>query len=183
MFTKKHCDLKPNHGNAGPGCSCSSLFNSSQHQSHHTTNGNMFRPQADITTTPFPVDNDTSASIAYRCALNIANSFSKLPFPTPNYHVEPRNRIPNRPTSKMLPRMMPIFSCCAMQSSYVIIMFYHRTMSLTGGHDHATETRFLRQLAHEMNHVLDALKNYSIAYEAIGGMPGKFRHKMKKREC
>jgi hypothetical protein len=137
------------------------------------TNGNIFQPEAGVTATPFPVDNNTSAAIAYKCAVNIANSFSKLPFPKLNYHVESRDGIPNGAASRKPPRMMPIFSCCAMQSSYVIIMYYHRTMSLIGDHDEGAKTKFLRQLAYEMNHVLDALKNYSIAYEAIGGMPGK----------
>ena len=60
-----------------------------------------------------------------------------------------------------------------MQSSYVIVMLYHRSMSIAQTRDGATNSSFKSQLALGMKYILEALRNYSIAYEAIGGMPGK----------
>ena len=174
VFTKKHCDLQPRNGKKGPGCGCSSLFNDSRQNSYDSTATLQSQQPVNTIFTTFPFDTKTSATIAYRCAFNIANSYSKLPLPQPRTSAGSQLLAPNGSFGQQLPRMMPIFSCCAMQSSYVIIMLYHRSMSVAGRHDEESNTKFLGHLAYGMKYVLEALKNYSIAYEAIGGMPGKW---------
>jgi hypothetical protein len=60
-----------------------------------------------------------------------------------------------------------------MQSSYAMIMLSYKTRAmgfgaLTDG-NMAAAGRLLEQLRDGLQLVLDALKNYSIAYEALGG--------------
>jgi hypothetical protein len=76
------------------------------------------------------------------------------------------------------PRMIPVFACCAMQSSYAMIMLSYKTkaMGVIGGVSNeekdSPSARLLAQLQEGLQLVLDALKNYSIAYEALSGMRG-----------
>ncbi|KAJ5042448.1 uncharacterized protein L3040_004996 [Drepanopeziza brunnea f. sp. 'multigermtubi'] len=117
------------------------------------------------------------------------------------------------------PRMIPVFACCAMQSSYALIMLSYKTKamdfassvssspsSFPPSYHHPTNTntnthtythtnanfanpnpstglargdgkepsssaqRMLAQLGEGLQMILAALRNYSIAYEALGGM-------------
>ncbi|KAI9053126.1 hypothetical protein LZ554_003393 [Drepanopeziza brunnea f. sp. 'monogermtubi'] len=117
------------------------------------------------------------------------------------------------------PRMIPVFACCAMQSSYALIMlsyktkamdfassassppssfppsYHHPTNTITNTHTHthtnanfanpnpspgiargdskepsSSAQRMLAQLGEGLQMILAALRNYSIAYEALGGM-------------
>jgi hypothetical protein len=69
------------------------------------------------------------------------------------------------------PRMIPIFACCAMQSSYAMIMLSYKTraMGFGDGNGNGAAGRLLGQLHEGLQLVLDALRNYSLAYEALGG--------------
>ena len=76
--------------------------------------------------------------------------------------------------------MVPVFACCAMQSSYAMIMLCYKTRAMgfigaasTEGKD-SPSARLLVQLHEGLQMVLDALRNYSMAYEALGGMRGTF---------
>lgn len=78
-----------------------------------------------------------------------------------------------------VPRMMPVFACCAMQSSYAMIMLCYKTraMGFVGAVDDGRESpasKLLSQLQDGLGLILDALRNYSLAYEALGGMRGMF---------
>ncbi|KAL2070283.1 hypothetical protein VTL71DRAFT_13309 [Oculimacula yallundae] len=90
------------------------------------------------------------------------------------------------------PRMIPVFACCAMQSSYALIMLSYKTkaMGFTGplnsnspnqkpetsprngggeGKENQAQ-KLLGQLSEGLMMILGALRNYSVAYEALGGM-------------
>lgn len=75
--------------------------------------------------------------------------------------------------------MVPMFACCAMQSSYAMIMLCHRTREagLANVFDEGLQLQtstLLLQLTIGLQLILTALKNYALAYEAIGGMRGAF---------
>ncbi|KAH7411392.1 C6 zinc finger domain-containing protein [Cadophora sp. MPI-SDFR-AT-0126] len=104
------------------------------------------------------------------------------------------------PAGGRAPRMIPVFACCAMQSSYALIMLSYKTkaMGFAGplhntnptpntnaspnhshngvsgnGGDAGKENqaqKLLGQLSEGLQMILAALRNYSIAYEALGGM-------------
>lgn len=85
------------------------------------------------------------------------------------------------------PRMIPIFACCAMQSSYAFIMLSYKTKELRSVGAAAideqrslAQMKMLAQLYSGLQLVLEALRNYSIAYEALGGMRGML-HKCVRR--
>jgi hypothetical protein len=73
-----------------------------------------------------------------------------------------------------IPRMIPVFACCAMQSSYAMIMLSYKTraMGFMGVVEDSPAKKLLEQLGDGLQLVLDALKNYSMAYEALGGQRG-----------
>ncbi|KAG4429732.1 hypothetical protein IFR05_014783 [Cadophora sp. M221] len=93
--------------------------------------------------------------------------------------------------------MIPVFACCAMQSSYALIMLSYKTKAMgfagplnnttnsnsnngngngngnSGGNDQGKENqaqKLLGQLSEGLQMILGALRNYSFAYEALGGM-------------
>ncbi|KAH9213605.1 hypothetical protein DL95DRAFT_390395 [Leptodontidium sp. 2 PMI_412] len=97
------------------------------------------------------------------------------------------------------PRMIPVFACCAMQSSYALIMLSYKTKAMgfagplnnnatnTPNNNNGTGTnnggnsgidagkenqaqKLLGQLSEGLQMILGALRNYSFAYEALGGM-------------
>ncbi|KAK0119470.1 hypothetical protein ONS95_010918 [Cadophora gregata] len=110
------------------------------------------------------------------------------------------------------PRMIPVFACCAMQSSYALIMLSYKTKAMgfagplsnpnqsakpnsnntvsnsnsnpdpnngSSGNTHGGEAnlgkenqaqKLLGQLSEGLQMILAALRNYSVAYEALGGM-------------
>jgi hypothetical protein len=83
-----------------------------------------------------------------------------------------------------IPRMIPVFACCAMQSSYAMIMLSYKTRAMgfaglegIGGDEHVE--RLLGQLLEGLELVLNALRNYGIAYEALGGMRGRLIYKVR----
>lgn len=97
--------------------------------------------------------------------------------------------------------MIPVFACCAMQSSYALIMLSYKTKAMgfagplnnnatnTPNNNNGTGTnnggnsgidagkenqaqKLLGQLSEGLQMILGALRNYSFAYEALGGMRG-----------
>lgn len=89
------------------------------------------------------------------------------------------------------PRMIPVFACCAMQSSYALIMLSYKTKAMgfagplsnnsngnknddgNGAKENQAQ-KLLGQLSEGLHMILGALRNYSVAYEALGGMRGLF---------
>lgn len=182
VFTKKHCDLRsasdtPQDANApmAPVCACSSTF--------HQLPSNM-SPSSDSSPAPsnaacavLPFSSHFSAKVCMKSAFAIARSFQSLPYPQPVRRNDLMSYFPPVNNAKA-PRTMPIFACCAMQSSYAMIMLSYKTKAMgfigavsNEGKD-SPSARLLAQLQDGLQLVLDALKNYSMAYEALGGMRG-----------
>ena len=73
---------------------------------------------------------------------------------------------------------MPGHMCCAMQSSYALLMLCHKTRAMNANDftecpNDPLVNSLLSQLHHGLKVVVGALQNYSIAFEALGGMKGK----------
>lgn len=111
-------------------------------------------------------------------ALAIAAAFEALPTPSASEAVAAGGEL------GLSPRTMPSFACCAMQSAYTLLMVYHRTWVLAqSAQERATQgpregvqdtqdkaTQLLIRCDQGLRSVLSALDNYSIAFEALGGM-------------
>jgi hypothetical protein len=131
-----------------------------------------------------PYNSKYSAKICLKSAINIAQSFHALPYPQPLQPNDPLSYFPEMqmPTNNnlnVLPRMIPVFACCAMQSSYALIMLSYKTKAMgftgslgVGDNREEQALKLLSQLSEGLQMVLGAVKNYSIAYEALGGMTG-----------
>lgn len=75
-----------------------------------------------------------------------------------------------------MPRMMPSMSCCAMQSSYALLMLRQKTLlehPEKCSNDYYVQTLFVK-IHHALRSIVMTLDNYSIAAEAIGGMRGTY---------
>jgi hypothetical protein len=60
-----------------------------------------------------------------------------------------------------------------MQSSYVLLMLCEQSRELNGGSPgNVAATSAIDELSSGLQRVLEALQNYSIAFEAVGGMRG-----------
>jgi len=109
--------------------------------------------------------------------MNIAHSFRTLPYPQPIRPNDPLSFFPEM--RNVAPRMIPVFACCAMQSSYALIMLSYKTKamgsagSVGDGSREESAMKLLGQLGEGLQMILGAIKNYSIAYEALGGMSGQ----------
>jgi len=180
VFTKKHCDLKSASDPPAPSlspsttspmppnCACSSTF----HQIHavvENANSNSPVPQP-LDCGILPFSSNFSAKICLKSAFNIARSFQALPLPQPIRASDAISYFPPMKSTSS-PRMIPVFACCAMQSSYAMIMLSYKTraMGFGLGDGNVAAERLLGQLHDGLQLVLDALKNYSMAYEALGG--------------
>jgi hypothetical protein len=62
-----------------------------------------------------------------------------------------------------------------MQSSYALLMIRHRAESMGSSSptDNPMVSKLFDQLQHGLQSVVGALENYSIAFEALGGMKGE----------
>lgn len=184
VFTKKHCDLSSNPAagkNSSPStCGCS---NNLQHATStlSLSPGILNSPipdNASVFDSPIlPFSGRFSSKVCMQSAFNIAQSFRALPFPRPFDSENPCYRSNAKETSD-IPRMMPIFACCAMQSSYAMIMLCHKTLSIQQASPFEDGLRkrtdkLLLQLHEGIKMILDALENYSMANEALTGMRGK----------
>lgn len=59
-----------------------------------------------------------------------------------------------------------------MQSSYALLMVYHRTW--VAGQQDQLAAQLLQSCESGLRDILAALANYSVAFEALGGMRGMF---------
>ncbi|KAA8574664.1 hypothetical protein EYC84_003914 [Monilinia fructicola] len=186
VFTKKHCDLSSTpatvQGSPRSGCGC----NNNLQQATNTLSlspGVINSPIPDnisVFDSPIlPFSGRFSSKVCMQSAFNIAQSFRALPHSRP---FDPRN--PSYWTDakqmKDLPRMMPIFACCAMQSSYAMIMLCHKTLVIkqTSPFEEGLRKKtdkLLFQLHEGIQMILNALENYSTANEALTGMRDQIR--------
>ncbi|KAH8811026.1 hypothetical protein F5884DRAFT_668838 [Xylogone sp. PMI_703] len=190
IFTKKHCDLAyssdptMSKDDLSLLCNCTAIYPppvypvddlsispSSTYSSGSPVSNNNFGI--------LPFSSHYSAKICLKSAFNIARSFKNLPYPpSMGMYSSGGLRLPSQRPME-LPRMVPVFACCAMQSTYAMVMLSYKmqTLGLMGPVDDGTNARakkLLAQLRDGLQLVLNALKNYSIAYEALGGMRGEY---------
>ncbi|PBP25582.1 C6 zinc finger domain protein [Diplocarpon rosae] len=202
VFSKKHCDLPSTPKTSiatsttsapkAPPCSCRGVFHTELSHSEMMTQGSSLSSSTGLTYA-LPYTPQYSAKICLRSAFTIARSFAALPYPIPRSPTKNQSQSqtqthgPTHPPQEFSyfppgrlahpPRMIPIFACCAMQSSYVLIMLSYKTKAMgfatasgdVPGKDSAAQ-RMLGQLGEGLGMILEALKNYSVAYEALGGM-------------
>ncbi|KAJ5769937.1 uncharacterized protein N7511_001988 [Penicillium nucicola] len=199
IFIKKHCDLAVAYtddsntqtdGNAvvsqaeteNPSCSCSSLkpFQNassveSSFQSVHSnpvssTIRGPFLPE-------FPYSVQESTRICYRAAITISKMFESLPIPHPLQKSYRQQLI-----GGMLPRTMPSFACCLMQSSYAMLMLFYKArvglgVNFGSGSDQGStvpsHAEHITELRNGLRRTITAAANYSQAFEALNGMKGK----------
>ncbi|KAM5499231.1 hypothetical protein McanMca71_006420 [Microsporum canis] len=193
IFIKKHCDLTcasigspsmestssvPEFQDIRPLVCCTNNFNQlqgappinqlespiSSSSPISDTSGSQWIPEDS-----FPFSNYTSTSICLEAALSIAQMFDSLPYPRPTYDKE----YSSLEFPSIVPRTMPSFACCAMQSSYAMLMLYYKSRAITPGTVDSPLSD-IDQLSEELQHglecVIGAVRNYSMAFEALGGM-------------
>ncbi|KAL2378929.1 hypothetical protein RJZ90_005649 [Blastomyces dermatitidis] len=204
IFIKKHCDLTcasigylgheaDAQGSSKLCCASTNLSNiptippSGQSPSSCSTTSDVSGATTSSSTwvneDAFPFTNHESTEICLNSALTIAHMFRTLPYPTPIYDdkdlvsISPRSRSPSDDPASALPRTMPSFACCAMQSSYAMLMLYYKSRVID--HTSSVEGNPLKpsdDLADELQYglecVISAVRNYSIAFEALDGMRG-----------
>ncbi|KAJ9356121.1 C6 zinc finger domain protein [Paecilomyces variotii] len=179
-------------------CSCSSMepvprpqareYAPSPSDSSSSSGSVSLGSQYSFLETGFPFTSQHSAKVCLRAALIIARMFQSLPFPRPLYSAEKQNgsAVPSAsqeyvdPASldprTQLPRTMPSFACCAMQSSYAMLMLFYKTRvakqlspDSEGGNNSSSE-RLVEELRSGLERIIGAMKNYSRAFEALDGM-------------
>jgi hypothetical protein len=163
IFTKRHCDLRP----SAPSC-CSAETHVSSPISDGMANLQLPSPPAT------DMYSHTSAKICMGAALAIGRAFESLPCSNPSLTaLGSQVAFLSNASQVQAPRTMPIFACCAMQSSYALLTLCYRAKELNS---HASPNSALESGLNELysglERVLNALQNYSIAFEAIGGMRG-----------
>lgn len=137
----------------------------------------------------FPFTSQHSAKVCLRAALIISHMFQSLPYPLPFRHSNqagPGSQLEPYPDPAMLdprtqlPRTMPSFACCAMQSSYALLMLFYKTRVAKQGPSDAerdnenpsSTERLVDELRHGLERIIGAVTNYSRAFEALDGMRG-----------
>ena len=131
---------------------------------------------SDLPELNLPFSSHLSAKYCLKAALNIAQSFEALPYPNPTVYQGSLASWPSNDSSKA-PRTMPSFVCCAMQSSYAMLMTCHKIRATNdeGFIDQWNEhlvSNLTSQLRNGLQKVVEALDNYSMSFEALSGMRG-----------
>ncbi|KAI1734440.1 hypothetical protein F4680DRAFT_470935 [Xylaria scruposa] len=192
VFSSKHCDLaslpKKEPDGSEPqrlgACCMTSLHSPPSAYSRSTrslspgssdssspgANGHI---QASIS--DFPFSRHESSRICLKAALSIAASFDSMPYPNPaGQSCETPIYLGSRSTL-ITPRTMPSFACCAMQSSYALLMVKDRIETIyprSNGSSSILVDNLRDRLQQGLLSVLATLENYAAAFEALGGMRG-----------
>jgi hypothetical protein len=182
-----------------PGCACSTTYHSTIQALLDSSNDNPAYTTAatpPIGCEILPFSSTFSSKVCLRAAFNISRSFQMLPYPsssstlttfsTPPNSLSFNNQMLETPVNPATqhPRMMPMFACCAMQASYAMVMLSYKSknMGFIGGPSQGAPfvdlngniqgqvSQLTRKLEEGLEMVLGALKNYAVAYEALGGM-------------
>jgi hypothetical protein len=180
VFTKRNCDLQGTSGDSiqpSPNC-CGgatdqpfspTIFEGSDNWTFPTS------PASDtslaITMKDLLFSNISSAKACMAAGLEISRAFEALPYPN-SILAGSASRLLNS-SQWQAPRTMPAFSCCAMQSGYVLLMLCHKSRELGRSPGANSAASGLSELYAGLERVLRALENYSSAFEAIDGMRGK----------
>lgn len=183
IFTKRHCDLSNlSHfdTNSASPCSCGGIISSASPHSYEGSNHSTQSPQShasSITSNDsMPFGDHKSARICLKAALAISRAFESLPYPNLPSVLSPS--IPpflSSTSSTSAPRTMPAFACCAMQSCYALLTLCYRSKILPPNSDNNPAAQRAKAEIHlGISRVLAALENYSLAFEALRGMTGKF---------
>ena len=201
LFSEKYCDLKSsgqdNNRQGGehstipaPTCGCGNWFDgpsapsTSGSPSSHLHSGlpsassiGSVSSISDVPELSLPFSSHLSAKYCLKAAFNIAQSFDALPYPDPTGDQGSLNPFSSSDSNK-LPRTMPSFACCAMQSSYAMLMISHKIRPKGGEglmdqwNDHLVSS-LTSQLRDGLEKLVQALDNYSMSSEALSGMRGQ----------
>ncbi len=123
-----------------------------------------------------PFSSLQAAKVCMKAALNISRAFESLPYPNPTQMVGilPPTFLSDTSLTSA-PRTMPAFACCAMQSSYALLMLCQKSQDFNRNSTNGMAFRSgLEELYSGLHRVLGALQNYSIAFEALEGMKGEY---------
>lgn len=101
--------------------------------------------------------------------------FHSLPVPQPLLD-------PQQQQGRPLPRTMPSFACCLMQSSYAMFMIYYKArvakqLAPDSPHNENggdSTGQLIEELRQGLERIIGAVSNYSLAFEALDGMRGWF---------
>ncbi|KKZ67932.1 hypothetical protein EMCG_06463 [[Emmonsia] crescens] len=202
IFIKKHCDLTcvsigylgteaDAQGSSKLCCSYTNLYDiptappSGQSPSSCSTMSDISGATTSSSTwvneDAFPFTNHESTEICLNSALTIAHMFRSLPYPNPTYenkdllNISPRPQSPSDDPTSVFPRTMPSFACCAMQSSYAMLMLYYKSRVVDqSSNAEGSPLNGSEELADELQYglecVIAAVRNYSVAFEALDGM-------------
>ncbi|PMD43977.1 hypothetical protein L207DRAFT_508738 [Hyaloscypha variabilis F] len=117
-----------------------------------------------------PFTRAKSTKICHTAGLSIVQSFYTLPYPSP---------LVSPPSSYLLPRSMPVFACCAMQSAYALLMLCHKTyLNRENADDDIVVQGFMSHLRQALGVILESLDNYAAAYEALDGMRAQIQESL-----
>lgn len=102
--------------------------------------------------------------------------FEALPYPQP---LSEGGQQAQHQSGQPLPRTMPSFACCLMQSSYAMFMiFYKARVAKQLSPDVESELvsdsteQLVEELRRGLERIITAVSNYSFAFEALDGMRG-----------
>jgi hypothetical protein len=200
LFIQRHCDLTSASPSTTPAdvnnksplstsainpvsCSCSNLNSFQRASSAEYMTPSDSSTSSDIHpyipqypqypfASGFPYSSQHSARTCLRAALVISRMFENLPYPQPlpGHRQQSQQRHP-------LPRTMPSFACCLMQSSYAMFMIFYKArvakqFSPESEIDLASDSndRLVEELRQGLQRNIRALSNYSVAFEALDGM-------------
>jgi hypothetical protein len=112
--------------------------------------------------------------------------FDTLPYPNVGYGADGQDISHALSTTteavSLAPRTMPSFACCAMQSSYAMLMLSYRSRDFQEQAEGVGQLLGSDDLADELywglTCVIQAVSNYATAFEALGGMKRQLRTKL-----
>lgn len=190
VFTKRHCDLDQiddrtrdhrSRDDSVIGCCDPSLQASFGDTRSTSRTGSSTSSEMDLQIRRLgetsSVESIASARCCMKAALAIGKAFESLPYPDPTLCLESALLSPSSSQSQVLvPRTMPAFACCAMQGSYALLMLCNRSHTLDRTPP-ATAAFYdgVEELYSGLERILAALRNYSIAFEALDGMRGQIQ--------
>jgi hypothetical protein len=200
LFIKRHCDLTAANSNSATTtvstkpagihnltCSCSNLTSFERAASTEYMTPSDSSTSSDIHpeinsyasqygqypfAAGFPYSPQQSAKICLQAALVISRMFHSLPVPQPLLN-------PQQQQGRPLPRTMPSFACCLMQSSYAMFMLYYKArvakqLAPEPENDHGRDStgQLIEELRQGLERIIGTVSNYSLAFEALDGMRG-----------
>jgi hypothetical protein len=195
IFTQRHCDLQkanPDDIQQPKLCCSGTLVNQSSPSSSTSTSNTASTTRSPASSSvktngyeKVPFGSPESAKICMKSALQIGLAFEALPYPNPSQVTEGfASPFLSLISMTPVPRTMPAFACCAMQASYALLMLCRKSQEWNRSNPFisADAQKGLEELLAGLTRVLDALNNYSIAFEALGGMRAQVEDALEKVE-